>query len=79
MLQLKAVSTSFSVLTSEADITRAPLFGDTAFYVALVMAAFAILFGTRHTDATEHHEGLIHAVAFESLIKLVAFLTLGAT
>ncbi|MDR5860790.1 PAS domain-containing protein [Halomonas eurihalina] len=78
VLQLKAVSTSFSVLTSEADITRAPVFGDTAFYVALVMAAFAILFGTRHTDATEHHEGLIHAVAFESLIKLVAFLTLGA-
>ncbi|MEQ6888631.1 NahK/ErcS family hybrid sensor histidine kinase/response regulator [Halomonas sp. CS7] len=77
-LQLKAVSTSFSVITAASDITRAPLFGDTAFYVALVMAAFAILFGTRHTDATEHHEGLIHAVAFESLVKLVAFLALGA-
>ncbi|MFG6159274.1 NahK/ErcS family hybrid sensor histidine kinase/response regulator [Halomonas sp. 1390] len=77
-LQLKAVSTSFSVITSASDITRAPLFGDTAFYVAVVMAAFAILFGTRHTDATEHHEGLIHAVAFESLVKLVAFLALGA-
>ncbi|MCK2184775.1 hybrid sensor histidine kinase/response regulator [Halomonas getboli] len=78
VLQLKAVSTSFSVLTDASDITRAPLFGDTAFYVALVMAIFAILFGTRHTDATEHHEGLIHAVAFESLVKLVAFLILGA-
>ncbi|WP_108445090.1 hybrid sensor histidine kinase/response regulator [Halomonas denitrificans] len=77
-LQLKAVATSFSVITAASDITRAPLFGDTAFYVALVMAAFAILFGTRHTDATEHHEGLIHAVAFESLVKLVAFLALGA-
>ncbi|CAM3587577.1 NahK/ErcS family hybrid sensor histidine kinase/response regulator [Halomonas lysinitropha] len=77
-LQLKAVSTSFSVITDAGDITRAPLFGDTAFYVAVVMAAFAILFGTRHTDATEHHEGLIHAVAFESLVKLVAFLALGA-
>ncbi|MDT0511846.1 MULTISPECIES: NahK/ErcS family hybrid sensor histidine kinase/response regulator [unclassified Halomonas] len=77
-LQLKAVSTSFSLLTVDSDITRAPLFADTAFYVALVMAAFAILFGTRHTDATEHHEGMIHAVAFESLIKLVAFLVLGA-
>ncbi|MBB3191344.1 hybrid sensor histidine kinase/response regulator [Halomonas cerina] len=76
-LQLKAVSTSFDVLTTATDITRAPLFGDTAFYVALVMATFAILFGTRHTDATEHHEGLIQAVAFESLIKLVAFLILG--
>ena len=58
-------------------MTRAPLFADTAFYVAAVMAAFAILFGTRHTDATEHHEGLIQAVAFESLVKLVAFLALG--
>ncbi len=77
-LQLKAVATSFAVLTDATDITHTPLFADTAFYVALVMAAFAILFGTRHTDATEHHEGLIHAVAFESLVKLLAFLLLGA-
>ncbi|MGM0537229.1 MAG: hybrid sensor histidine kinase/response regulator [Pseudomonadota bacterium] len=77
-LQLKAVSTSFSVITDAGDITQAPLFGDTAFYVAMVMAAFAILFGTRHTDATEHHEGLIHAVAFESLVKLLAFVALGS-
>lgn len=77
-LQLKAVSTSFSVLTADGDPTHTPLFADTAFYVAVVMAAFAILFGTRHTDATEHHEGLIHAVAFESLVKLLAFLVLGA-
>ncbi|NYS59940.1 NahK/ErcS family hybrid sensor histidine kinase/response regulator [Vreelandella salicampi] len=77
-LQLKAVSTSFSVLTDATDVTHTPLFGDTAFYIAIVMAAFAILFGTRHTDATEHHEGLIHAVAFESMVKLVAFLVLGA-
>ncbi|EWG98306.1 hypothetical protein Q427_31390 [Halomonas sp. BC04] len=77
-LQLKAVSTSFAVLTDATDITRTPLFADTAFFVAIVMAAFAILFGTRHTDATEHHEGLIHAVAFESLVKLLAFLVLGA-
>lgn len=77
-LQLKAVSTSFSVLTDAQDLTHTPLFADTAFYVAIVMAIFAILFGTRHTDATEHHEGLIHAVAFESLVKLLAFLALGA-
>nr|WP_298412392.1 NahK/ErcS family hybrid sensor histidine kinase/response regulator [uncultured Halomonas sp.] len=77
-LQLKAVSTSFTVLTASSDMTRAPLFADTAFYVAAVMAIFAILFGTRHTDATEHHEGLIHAIAFESMVKLLAFLILGA-
>ena len=77
-LQLKAVASSFSILTGEAGGPRAPLFGDTAFYIAGVMALFAILFGTRHTDATEHHEGLIHAVAFGSLVKLLAFVTLGA-
>ncbi|GAA3906623.1 hypothetical protein GCM10022228_16070 [Halomonas cibimaris] len=77
-LQLKAVASSFSILTDSASATRAPLFGDAAFYIAAVMALFAILFGTRHTDATEHHEGLIHAVAFESLVKLAAFVILGA-
>ncbi|WP_136253632.1 hybrid sensor histidine kinase/response regulator [Onishia niordana] len=77
-LQLKAVAAGFQVLTHSTDMTRAPLFADTAFYVAAVMALFAILFGTRHTDATEHHEGLIQAIAFESLVKLAAFLILGA-
>ncbi|WP_311944903.1 NahK/ErcS family hybrid sensor histidine kinase/response regulator [Halomonas piscis] len=77
-LQLKAVASSFSILTDSASAPHAPLFGDAAFYIAAVMALFAILFGTRHTDATEHHEGLIHAVAFESLIKLAAFVILGA-
>ncbi|WP_311948195.1 NahK/ErcS family hybrid sensor histidine kinase/response regulator [Halomonas piscis] len=77
-LQLKAVASSFSILTDSASAPHEPLFGDAAFYIAAVMALFAILFGTRHTDATEHHEGLIHAVAFESLIKLAAFVILGA-
>jgi Na+/proline symporter/signal transduction histidine kinase len=45
--------------------------------IALLMAAFAVLFGTRHIDATEHQEGLIVAVAAESLVKLAAFLTVG--
>ncbi|MCD6007896.1 hybrid sensor histidine kinase/response regulator [Halomonas sp. IOP_31] len=77
-LQLKAVSAAFTVLTASTDMTRTPLFADTAFYVAAVMALFAILFGTRHTDATEHHEGLIQAIAFESIVKLSAFMALGA-
>src|SRR3546814_17061871 len=54
-----------------------PLLADTALWVALVMAAFAILFGTRHIDAAEHHEGMVAAIAFESLVKLVAFLAVG--
>ena len=54
-----------------------PVFHDTAFYVALILAVFCILFGARHLDPTERHEGMVAAVAFESLIKLVAFLAIG--
>ncbi|GIK98554.1 MAG: sodium:solute symporter [Alphaproteobacteria bacterium] len=81
-LQLKAVSQSFAVLLHYPDlaaIDRAPVpvIGDTALLVALVLAAFSILFGTRHIDASEHHEGMVLAIAFESLVKLVAFLIVG--
>ncbi len=50
---------------------------DTAFWVALILAAFTIAFGTRHLDAAEHHEGMVAAIAFESLVKLLAFLAVG--
>ena len=49
---------------------RSPIAHDTAFCVALILAAFTILFGTRHLDATERHEGMVAAIAFESLVKL---------
>jgi len=41
------------------------------------MATFAVLFGTRHIDATEHQDGLMLAIATESIVKLVAFVTVG--
>lgn len=50
---------------------------DSTLLVAAVLAAFTILFGTRHLDATERHEGMVAAVAFESLVKLLAFLAVG--
>src|SRR2546423_8905421 len=55
-----------------------PLIGDMALIVTLAMAAFAVLFGTRQTDATEHQHGLMLAVATESIVKLVAFIAAGA-
>ena len=81
-LQLKAVSQSFDVLIRFPDLAGAgsrpvPLVGDTALLVALVLAAFSILFGTRHIDASEHHEGMVLAIAFESIVKLIAFLAVG--
>jgi Na+/proline symporter/nitrogen-specific signal transduction histidine kinase len=81
-LQLKAVSASFGLLTRYPDVATpahamVPIVADNAFWVAIALAAFAILFGARHLDAAERHEGLVAAVAFESLVKLVAFLAVG--
>jgi len=81
-LQLKAVSHSFSILAAVPEVVmpragEVPLLQDSALYVAAIMAAFTILFGTRHLDATERHEGMVAAIAFESVVKLVAFLAVG--
>ncbi len=85
-LQLKAVSTSVTTLlappglpqdgAASASASSLPL-GDIAFAVSMLMAAFAVLFGTRHVDATEHQEGLMLAIATESIVKIVAFLAVG--
>src|SRR6516164_230242 len=73
-LQLKAVALSVEALL---DARALPHLYDTALSIAVAMATFAVLFGTRHIDATEHQEGLIVAIAAESLVKLAAFLTVG--
>ena len=80
-LQLKAVSGSVGTIlaaVSAGNGAAEPLLGDIALFVALLMAAFAVLFGTRHIDATEHQDGLMLAIATESVIKLVAFLAVGS-
>jgi len=82
-LQLKAISNTFSIILRYPEVATpeqqgAPLFlGDNTFYIAMLLAAFTILFGTRHLDATERHEGLVAAIAFESLVKLLAFIAVG--
>jgi Na+/proline symporter/signal transduction histidine kinase len=76
-LQLKAVSASVSTILAQTAPGGTPLLGDVALFVALAMATFAVLFGTRHTDATEHQDGLMLAIATESIVKLMAFLAVG--
>ncbi|HEY0439504.1 MAG TPA: hybrid sensor histidine kinase/response regulator [Xanthobacteraceae bacterium] len=79
-LQLKAVSSSLSTILTQTELRSGvahPMLGDLPLLVALSMAAFAVLFGTRHTDATEHQQGLMLAIATESLVKLFAFLAVG--
>lgn len=75
-LQLKAVAFSFQVLThSGSDV--APSTFDNALLIALMLAVFTILFGTRHVASSESHHGMVLAIAFESVIKLIAFLAIG--
>jgi Na+/proline symporter/signal transduction histidine kinase len=80
-LQLKAISASIEVfLAFSAGGPAAgtvPLLGDMSLLVALILALFATAFGTRQIDATEHQDGLMIAIAAESLIKLVAFIAVG--
>lgn len=80
-LQLKAVSSSYLVLVNQtvsADSSANSIFTDNiALITGAALALFTILFGTRHLDATEHHKGMILAVAFESIVKLVAILAVG--
>ncbi len=79
-LQLKAVSSSVGTILSHISLNTGaaqPAIGDIAFYVAALMAVFAVLFGTRHIDATEHQDGLMLAIATESIVKLFAFLAVG--
>lgn len=81
-LQLQAVSQSFETLAQPTVAAlpdgHSPFYRDTALYVAFTMAVFSILFGVRHVQASERHEGMILAIAFESLVKLAAFLAAGA-
>jgi Na+/proline symporter/nitrogen-specific signal transduction histidine kinase len=82
-LQLKAISASFSILLRYPAIVmprhadNLPVWADNALFVALFLAAFTILFGTRHLDASERHEGMVAAIALESLVKLLAFTSVG--
>lgn len=78
-LQLKAISGSMNILTGNTDPLPglSNILGDNTLYIAIALAFFIMLFGTRSIDASEKHEGLVAAIAFESIVKLVAFIAVG--
>ncbi len=76
-LQLKAVAGAFDLLSGRGNIEGGVLLlSDTAFYLGLILAIFAILFGARRIDATEHHRGIINAISFEAIIKITSLLVI---
>ena len=75
-LQLKGITTGIDVIsraTGNATVLPELL----PLYLALALSVFAMVFGTRNLDASEHHRGLMWAIAFESLVKLLAFIAIG--
>ena len=71
-LQLKAVMTTFSLLSGRPEGSHFA-----GWFISLMLGVFAVIFGARRLDASERHGGLVFAVAFESAIKLLAFLFVG--
>jgi len=75
-LQLKAVASGYALLRAQ-PASHGPWWSDSTLYIALALAGFTVLFGTRHLDTTERHEGMVAAIALESVVKLLAFLAVG--
>jgi Na+/proline symporter/nitrogen-specific signal transduction histidine kinase len=79
-LQLKGISGAYALMTSplgQPALRTMHWLGDSTLYIALALAAFTIFFGARHLDSAERHEGLVAAIAFESVVKLLAFMAVG--
>ncbi len=79
-LQLKAIDSGYKLLTQPAGAlpaTPGAWWQDGALYAALALAGFTMVFGTRHLESRERHEGMVAAIAFESVVKLIAFVAVG--
>lgn len=76
-IQLKAISTSLHIITADPKAANSAGWSNDTFIVAAILSVFIIIFGTRSADASERHEGLVATIAFESIVKLLAFLILG--
>ncbi len=76
-LQLRGITLGLDLIAPDFGQTFSQEGLDTTWIVSGALALFTILFGTRHIDSTEHHRGMMMAIAFESIIKLIAFLAVG--
>ncbi len=74
-LQLKAIDTGYALLAGAPS--QASWWRDGTFWATLLLAGFTMTFGTRQQDGAERHEGLVAAIVFESVVKLLAFLAVG--
>ncbi len=82
-LQLKAIASGYAVLTALPGLpgqtagSSGNWLADSTLLIALAMAGFTMVFGARQLDGAERHEGMVAAIAFESVVKLLAFVAVG--
>lgn len=76
-LQLKGIVLGVNILIGAVADSTGTRAQDTALVVSLILALFTIVFGARNLDVTEHHRGMVLAIAFEALVKLFAFMAVG--
>lgn len=76
-LQLRGITMGLEIISPELPTQFEGSMFDVSWFVVGALAIFTMLFGTRHIDNTEHHRGMMMAIAFESIVKLVAFLAVG--
>ena len=72
-LQFKALAQAWTIVGGTVQEVEA-IGGDSALLVAIILAVFTLLFGTRRLDGRERHQGMMTAVAVESVVKLAAFI-----
>lgn len=71
-LQIKAIISTFTIISGEVKGSAAA-----GLFITLILGIFAIMFGARRLDSSERHGGLVFAIAFESIVKLIAFVLVG--
>ena len=77
-LQLQSVTLSFAVFAQAGGRSwGGEELNGAALTVAIGLAVFTVLFGTRKVDANERHHGIVMAIAVEAVVKLVALLAVG--
>ncbi len=71
-LQIRAVADTAYLLSPKT------VQGSLATGFCVIITLFSILFGTSRKAGRTQYDGLVMAIAFESLVKLIAFLAVGA-
>jgi signal transduction histidine kinase/Na+/proline symporter/CheY-like chemotaxis protein len=70
-LQIKAITDSLMLISPRAQ----NLGDEVGFLIACAMIVFSLAFGVRRLEMAGYHGGLMSAIAFESVVKLIAIIS----